>query len=160
REDIKDRVFTMVGRVPGDDWVREFLASQPKIVTCAGRGLDPKRAQAFNRQTVYKYFDELEETMLKYKIPIENVYNFDEKGVQLGGGRKNCSCQYIFAKGDMNHYVMKSDNLQLVTILEAASADGVMVPPGIVLPKGEMPHWGDVEGVGCVTVSETGWTDD
>ncbi|KIJ56057.1 hypothetical protein M422DRAFT_239248 [Sphaerobolus stellatus SS14] len=141
--EIKVKVFSMVGRIPCDDWVRKFLRRQPKIVARSGRGLDPKCTRAFNQPTVYGYFDKLEET-----------------GIQLGGGRKNLISQYIFAKSDKNHYVTKSESLQLVTILEAVSADGVMVPPGFVLPKGDMPDWRHVSGVGSVVVTESGLTDD
>ncbi|KIJ48785.1 hypothetical protein M422DRAFT_91853, partial [Sphaerobolus stellatus SS14] len=156
-------IFSMVGCVPSDDWVHKFLRWQPKIIAHSRKGLDPKRAQAFNQPTVYEYFDQLEKTVQKYGIPPENIYNFDEKGIQLGGSRKNLISQYIFAKNDQNRYVTKSESLQLITILEAASADGAMVPPGFVLPKGEMPDWRHNRFIfsSCsVVVTESGWTDD
>ncbi|KIJ41337.1 hypothetical protein M422DRAFT_147160, partial [Sphaerobolus stellatus SS14] len=39
--EIKAKIFSMVGRVPSDDWVRKFLRRQPKIVAHSGKGLDP-----------------------------------------------------------------------------------------------------------------------
>ena len=51
-------------------------------------GLDPKRAKAFNRPVVNRYFDELKELVESHGIPIKNIYNMNEKGCQRGGGKK------------------------------------------------------------------------
>ena len=56
----------------------------------------------------------------------------------MGGGRKNLPLQYIFSKEDHDKYVMQSDSLILVMLLEAVSADGVAVPPLFVLPGGKV----------------------
>ena len=40
-----------------------------------------------NCPTVYKFFDILEELVKEFNIPIKNIYNMDEKGVQLGVGK-------------------------------------------------------------------------
>ena len=52
-------------------------------------GLDPKHAKAFNRPVVNRYFDELTELVESLDIPIENIYNMDEKECQRGGGKKS-----------------------------------------------------------------------
>ncbi|KAI0255363.1 hypothetical protein BJV78DRAFT_1119834, partial [Lactifluus subvellereus] len=51
-------------------------------------GLDPKRAQPFNRTVVGHHFHLLKEVIEKNRVPWESVYNVDEKGCQRGGGRK------------------------------------------------------------------------
>ena len=70
------------------------------------------------------------------RIPPENIYNEDEKGIQLGGGRKNLPLQYIFSKEDHDKYIVQLDSLILVMLLEAISVDGVAVPPLFVLLGG------------------------
>ncbi|KAJ7847894.1 hypothetical protein B0H14DRAFT_2356942, partial [Mycena olivaceomarginata] len=55
---------------------------------------DPKRAKAFNQPVVDRFFDTLAELVEKHKIPSENIYNMDEKGVQRGGGKKASRCKY------------------------------------------------------------------
>ncbi|KAF8577205.1 hypothetical protein K439DRAFT_1285153, partial [Ramaria rubella] len=75
----------------------------------------------------------LEETIMKYNISLENIYNEDEKGIQLGGGRKALKTQFIFLRGMKNKVVKRADTLQIVTILEAVVADGMLVPPMMVL---------------------------
>ena len=56
----------------------------------------------------------------------------------MGGGRKNLPLHYTFSKEDCGKYVMQSDSLILVTLLEAVSADGVAVTPLLVLPGGKV----------------------
>ena len=89
----------------------------------AGRGTPLQALQVAHRQA---------------GIPPENIYNQDEKGIQLGGGRKNLPLQYIFSSEDCERYATQSDLLVLVTLLEAISADGAAVPPLFVLPKGQV----------------------
>ncbi|KAJ3965125.1 hypothetical protein EV361DRAFT_811209 [Lentinula raphanica] len=104
-----------------------------------GSNLDPKRAQAFNFTTVNDYFEKLREVLTKYEVPWEHVYNMDEKGVQLGGGRKNSQCKYFFGQGDSNMYCQHSDNLQLVTIIDSICADGMApIKPAFVFPGAKM----------------------
>jgi hypothetical protein len=72
----------------------------------------------------------------------------DEKGIQLGGGRKNLPTQFIFLKIDRERYVICSDSLVLITVIEAVCADGSAVPPVFVMPKGSVGDWFEVPGVG------------
>lgn len=43
---------------------------------------------------------------------------------------------------------MWSDNLELVSLLEAVSADGYALPPMFVVAKVHPPDWWSVPGVG------------
>ncbi|THU84575.1 hypothetical protein K435DRAFT_687196, partial [Dendrothele bispora CBS 962.96] len=86
--------------------------------------LDPKRAKAFNFTTVNHHFNLLEKLLEERGIPWENVYNMDEKGIQLGGGRKGSQEKYFFARDDKIMYRLQSDELQLVTVLDVVCADG------------------------------------
>ncbi|KAJ7787300.1 hypothetical protein B0H14DRAFT_2399676, partial [Mycena olivaceomarginata] len=47
-------------------------------------GLDPKRAKAFNGPVVGRFFDKLTKTINEHEIPIENVYNMDERSWEEG----------------------------------------------------------------------------
>jgi len=135
KKHIKQKVYEMVSKTPSDVWVRKFLKEHPEIQGSKARGLDHKHVQAFSQQNVYDYFNKLEDIIQTHQIPQENIYNFDEKGIQLGGGRKNSNTLYFFDKEDRNHYILKSDSLVLVTIIEAACADGTPVPPAFTSPR-------------------------
>ena len=73
------------------------------------------------------------------KIPPTQIWNMDEKGVQLGGGRKQGCKKFFFQKKRQNRYKLRNDNLELVTILECVSAAGIAVPTSFVLVKGPYP---------------------
>ncbi|KAJ6504545.1 hypothetical protein DFH09DRAFT_837003, partial [Mycena vulgaris] len=48
--------------------------------------LESCRARCLNRALVSEYFDILEEVQLEYNFLPENIYNMDEKGIQMGVG--------------------------------------------------------------------------
>ncbi|KIJ45013.1 hypothetical protein M422DRAFT_88702, partial [Sphaerobolus stellatus SS14] len=149
----------MTGRTPTEEWVRRFFKKVKGIEMATVLGLDPKRAKAFSCENISHFFELYKETVTSLDIPPTNIFHFDEKGLQLGGGRKNIRTKYIFATEHINRYVKKSDSLVLVTILECISAVGEICPSGFVLPQGPVCDFSDIEGVGCVATSENGWTD-
>ena len=105
-------------------------------------GLDPQCVQAFNEAIVTHHFKLLKLLIVRQRISLENIYNEDEKGIQLGGGRKNLPLQYIFSKEDHDKYVMRSDSLLLVMLLEAVLEDRVAIPPLFVLLGGKVTQEG------------------
>ena len=85
---------------PSKSWIQKFLKWHASdLKTGRGCGLDPKRAQAFNYATVHAHFKLIKETIEENNIPWRNVYNMDEKGIQMGGGRKGTRTKYFFAVG-------------------------------------------------------------
>ncbi|KAF8978617.1 hypothetical protein BDQ17DRAFT_1338685 [Cyathus striatus] len=62
--------------------------------------LDPKRAKNFNETVFWDFFDKLNSIYEQYgDILPEQIYNMDEKGIQLGGGRKNDPRKYMYYRG-------------------------------------------------------------
>lgn len=55
-------------------------------------------ANNFNEATINDYFNKLEELEACFigGIPPEHKWNMDEKGVQMGGGRKNSSKKFLY----------------------------------------------------------------
>ncbi|KIJ51685.1 hypothetical protein M422DRAFT_244014 [Sphaerobolus stellatus SS14] len=117
-------------------WVQHFLKQHPKINAKWTHPLDPKQACAFNPATVKAHFNMLSDVVTKY-----------EKGIQLGGGHKASTAERIFAATDKNNYVLKCDDLLLITIIETICADGTAYPPGIVMPPGATGEWYKVPGI-------------
>lgn len=132
---IAPKVIALCGRKPSRRWTYRFLRRHPDCVLGRPAGLDSKRARAFNFTTVQKHF-ELFQDMIDNNgnpIPDRNVSNFDEIGIQIGGGRKGTGEQFFYADGDRSKYKITSDDLELVTILEALTADGTaLIPPCFV----------------------------
>ncbi|KAF9506938.1 hypothetical protein BS47DRAFT_1265743, partial [Hydnum rufescens UP504] len=72
------------GVFPGKNWVSRFLElHKKKIQYCRTAALDPKHAQCFNYATVHDYFNKLKALLDEHGIPLENIYNMDEKGCQM-----------------------------------------------------------------------------
>ena len=124
------------GKNPLKSWIRRFMKWHTLHLKMSwGSGLDPKCAKAFNFSTVKAHFMLFKDTMNKSNIPWRNIYNMDEKGVQMGGGQKGTCTKYFFSWDDKMQYKLQSDDLQLVTIINCICADGTAdVGPGFVFP--------------------------
>jgi hypothetical protein len=104
---------------PSANWIYTFLKRHPDISLSSSSGLDPKRAKAFNKPVVNRFFDELSKIIEENVIPPENIYNMDEKGCQRGGGKKSARRKYFYSRKQRSKYRLRSANLELITIIEA-----------------------------------------
>ena len=128
-------IHNLMQQEPSETWICRFLKNNANQITVKRAcRLDPKHAQAFNKMAVVGHFKLFMSLIIDQGIPPENIYNEDEKGIQLGGGgRNNLPLQYIFSSKDCERYATWSDSLVLVTLLEAISADAaVMVCPPVL----------------------------
>ncbi|KDQ06448.1 hypothetical protein BOTBODRAFT_121535, partial [Botryobasidium botryosum FD-172 SS1] len=150
------------GTIPGNTWFKRYVRrNSDTLVFKKASGLDPKRARKFNRPTVEEHLRSFKEMLEKFDIPWENVYNMDEKGLQLGGGRKGSKRKFLYSRTQREKARIKSDNLELVTVIEAVCCDGsAPIQPGFVAQAGDLGDWWNVLGVGSVAVTESGWTSD
>ena len=143
---LRARVMQTCGKKPGDKWIDLFLSRHPEVVLRKTSGLDPKRAQAFNRNVVDDYFTTLIDLVKKHNIPWEQVYNMDEKGCQRGGSRRSSLRKFFVSRTNRTKYRPKSANLELVTVIECICADGTELSPGFVFSGKEFsPEWFEVD---------------
>lgn len=99
----------------------------------------------FNKAVIANFYDQWEALNEKHSgIPPEHIWNWDEKGVQMGGRWKKSSKKYYFLKDHKHCYCISSDNLELVTILECVSAVGEVIPPSFCLQNGSWPDLQDL----------------
>lgn len=143
---IGPKVYALCGKTPSRKWVYRFLRRNPECTLGRPVGLDPARARCFNYTTVNKHFERLQ-NVFDGGIPLRNIHNFDEIGCQIGGGRKDTGELYLFATREKIRYKIKSDDLELVTILETVCADGTStVKPCFVFSGVQhMEEWYDAE---------------
>jgi hypothetical protein len=88
------------------------------------------------------FFDELSKIIEEKGIPMENIYNMDEKGCQRGGGKKSAQWKYFYFRKQQSKYRLRSANLELITIIEAICADGMALKPGFMFPGSSFcPEW-------------------
>jgi hypothetical protein len=74
----------ILGRHIGEAWPRQFCKRHPDLKMKKTTGLEKACTKALNQFAVNKFFDMLTEVMKEYDILPENLYNMDEKGIQLG----------------------------------------------------------------------------
>ncbi|KAJ7199461.1 hypothetical protein GGX14DRAFT_662040, partial [Mycena pura] len=72
----------------GVTWPTRFKKRRPDLKVKWTTSLEECRARALNRATVHDYFDLLGDTIKQYDIQPKNIWNMDEKGIQLGVGDK------------------------------------------------------------------------
>ena len=72
-------------------WVHRFQARHPELKLEWTTGLEHCRAQTMNPTAVAGFYDNLKDILDKYDILEENIYNMDEKGIQLGMGKRVCA---------------------------------------------------------------------
>lgn len=128
----KKRMQTGETCLPGKNWIYRFLERNPHLQLKRPTGLDPKRAQCFNRTVVERHFQLLGDFLKTHDIPWENVYNMDEKGIQLGGGRKLDNTKFLYSRAQRNRVKLQNADLELVTTIECVGADGSILKPGFV----------------------------
>ncbi|KAJ2984967.1 hypothetical protein NUW54_g10310 [Trametes sanguinea] len=153
--------ITGASRPPGENWHKRFLKRHPGVQLGKPFGLDPERARAFNRHTVDDYFKKLKAVIDEYNIPWSHVYNMDEKGIQRGGGRRLQRIKYFVPRGRRVNYKLRSNNLELITIIECISADGRALLPGFIFAGNQVPSDAlkDIDPQVVVGHSPNGWTE-
>ena len=111
-------------RITGIDWFLSFQfkyglsVRKPEATSLA-------RATAFNRHTVGKFFDQLGDLYDRYKFEMHDICNLNEL-------RKNRVAPTRKKRIDS---VTSAKVGELVTVLYAVGASGVVVPPMFVFPR-------------------------
>jgi transposase len=115
----------------GVHWVDRFLEHHPDLKLKNTQSLKSCRACALNANVVGDFFEKLAEVIEKYDIAPENIYNMDEKGIQLGQGQK---VKAVVDRDLQTVYHVHEGSREMVTILETVCADGSALPPMTVFP--------------------------
>ncbi|KAJ3576997.1 hypothetical protein NP233_g9 [Leucocoprinus birnbaumii] len=146
------------GKTVGPTWSDNFHTRHPDIKARWTTGLECCRAKALNCPQVTEFFAILEDVIRKFEITPSNIYNMDEKGVQLGIGKRMLA---LVDHDQKSVNQLESGDRELVTVIEAVCADGSFLPPSVIF-KGKRRNleWGRNNPCGAsISVSENGWTD-
>ncbi|OJD12180.1 hypothetical protein ACJ73_09398, partial [Blastomyces percursus] len=145
----------------GECWVNRFINRQPELKTRFSRPYDYKRALCEDPKVIREWFDLVRNTIQKYGIVQEDVYNFDETGFQMGV--IGTSKVVTGSERSLNPKLIQPGNTEWVTIVEGVNATGWTLPPMIVL-KGKL-HQASWYETGLpndwrIETSDNGWTTD
>lgn len=126
---VAQHASSISGKKIGEHWVQRFRVRHPDLKAKWTTGLEKCRAQSLNKAAVNDYYRTLHDLIEEYSIPEENIYNMDEKGIQLGIGAR------VLALVDRDQKIVQhveDGNRELVTIIECIAADGTAIRPNVV----------------------------
>jgi hypothetical protein len=113
----------------GGSWSKRFLRRHSDLKVKMTVRLEKARAKALNTSAVNEFYNILEDIIKEYSILPKNLYNMDEKGIQLGIGARTAA---FVDREQILVYSIEDGNRELVTIIEAVCADGSMLHPSII----------------------------
>jgi len=126
---VRDHVADIIGGPVGESWVDRFKKRHPDLKVKWTTSLEKCRAECLNPTLVNEFYDLLDDIIHEYGIEVENIYNMDEKGIQLGVGKKVAA---FVDRDQKDLYSIEDGNRELVTVIEAISADGAALPPSVI----------------------------
>ncbi|KAL1960690.1 hypothetical protein VTO42DRAFT_6520 [Malbranchea cinnamomea] len=143
----------------GKCWVNHFMRRNG-LESRFSRKCDYRRALYEDPNITRGWFQLVQNTIEKYGILPEDIYNFDEVGFLMGmiettrvvtGSEKN-----------LRPSLTQSGNREWVTVIQGVNASGWCLPPMfIVKGKNHQASWYQTEGLpegGAIGSSENGWT--
>ena len=117
----------------GKNWVLRFIKRNPHLKAVHPRRIDACRANEATKEAIETWFNAVVKVFDDYKIDLENVYNMDESGfnvgvIQIGRRVIDSTCNINYRK--------EPGRQEWVTVLECICADGTAISP-LVIFKGE-----------------------
>ncbi|XP_051158509.1 uncharacterized protein LOC127279895 [Leptopilina boulardi] len=125
--------FNSDKEIAGPDWFQNFMKRHPKLSLRKPEPTSAARASGFNKADVTKFYDLLEEIILKHKLTAKRMFNVDEFGTSVV---PKCVSKIVALKGKHQVASRKSAKRgQLVTAEVCFSADGQYMPPMLIFPR-------------------------
>ena len=152
---------------PSQSWVTKFIKHQlTEFHTITTKPISRQRTTAHNESVVIDWFKRYKEFLQKHGLLQEhsikpgNLWNMDETGFRVGipGGE-----QVLVPVGVHELYTPSPENRSSVTIVEAVSASGQVIPPVLIIQgKTHMEAWyhENLHGPERMMLSDSGYIND
>jgi len=146
----------------GINWTARFIKRQPALQSRFNRKYDYQRAQCEDPELIGAWFRLVSNTIQKYGIQQEDIYNFDETGFAMGIASTSRVVTTSDRRGKPPQ--LQPGDREWVTAIEAINARGWYLPPMVIF-KGKVhlstwfettqlpPNW-------VIALSDNGWTSD
>lgn len=126
---VAEAAREILGKQVREVWPKRFCKHHSDLKMKKTTGLEKACAKALNPSAVHEFFNMLTNVIKEYDILPKNLYNMDEKGIQLGIGAKittmiDCDQKVV--------YSIEDENRELVTVIECIYADGSILHPSII----------------------------
>jgi hypothetical protein len=140
----------------GDHWIKRFLQRHLEYRRRRRRALDIEHQRAVDKNVLRRLFENYKTLVDQHGVQPGDIYNFDETGFLIGVGRD----QWIFTREPRRKIISGScTNREYITVVEAVSADGFVIPPLIILSGKTILFWWFrlLEDDEQVAVTDTGY---
>ena len=145
----------------GKCWVYNFVRRQDSLRSQYNRKYDYQRAKCEDPTIIRDWFRLVRNTITKYGILEEDIYNFDETGFQMG---VITTAKVITGSERAGRPVcVQPGNREWVTVIESISSCGWSLPPMVIFEgKVHISTWytDTLPLDWSFAVSQKGWTDD
>jgi hypothetical protein len=144
----------------GVNWTTNFINRRTELKSKFSRKYDYQRALCEDPAIIGDWFRLVRNTIAKYGIVDEDIYNFDEAGFQMGV----IGTARVVTSSEARNRPKRSQpgNREWVSIIQGIGSYGWPLPPFIIF-KGQshLQAWYEESGLPSnwvITLSENGWT--
>jgi len=109
--------------------ITRFLNWHPILVTKLASRIDRQRTYTGNPHILQDHIRKLGKVITERKIKPQAITNVDEKGFVMGISPRT---KVITRRGKKNPHLTQSGKREVITGLEAVSADGLIFPPYLI----------------------------
>ncbi|KAF4969921.1 hypothetical protein FSARC_2940 [Fusarium sarcochroum] len=145
----------------GKRWAHNFMKRQPELRIRFFRKYDYQRAKCEDPTIIRGWFRLVENTIAKYGIRLDDLWNFDETGFMMG-----MIASGMIVTGSERLGRPKSvqpGNREWITVIQAVNAEGRVIPPFIIgAGQYHLANWyqeATLLGDWVIATSQNGWTD-
>ncbi|KAH7463246.1 hypothetical protein FOMA001_g18207 [Fusarium oxysporum f. sp. matthiolae] len=154
---LADRDASPVGK----RWAINFIKRQPQLKTCFQRRYDYQRAKCEDLIAIRNWFRLLRNTIAKYGIRSDDIWNFDETGFMMGVISSGIVVTSSERRG--NPKSVQPGNREWVTAIQAINAEGQAIDPFIVVAgQYHLANWyqeSNLPATWAIATTQNGWTD-
>ena len=123
----------------GKNWITRFLDRHPQLASKFSTQVKKQRIINSSPKILKQSFDNLGPIIRQYNIQPYNIYNMDEKGLQMG---KSACVKVICIRGRKSPPLMTDGNRELVMAIETVGGDGTFLPPMIIYKgQAQLAQW-------------------
>lgn len=159
--DMADRLLELRdgGRV-GKIWASNFVRRRPELKTRLNRRIDYQRVHCEDPDAYRAWFSLVRNTIAKYGVHEEDIYNFDETGFVMG----QISSEIVVTTSDRRGRprAAHQGNREWITVIQGVGSYGYALPPFIIVAgKVLLSSWYEdtpMPSDWIVTKTENGWT--
>ena len=145
----------------GENWVNRYIKRHPELKSKYTRKYDYQRAKCEDSGLIKSWFARVQETIQKYGILMEDIYNMDETGFQMG---VTSTAKVVCGSETRQSHAkaLQPGNREWVTAIVAINAAGWSLPPQIIFAavNHQSLWYHDLPENYVLSVSKNGWTTD